>query len=74
MKIFGYTIPQLRKAITAFATPGVVALGVALSTDSPGGETVTSAEWLGVIAAMFITGGFVFSVKNAPKDPPAPVG
>lgn len=69
MKIFGYTIPQVGKALVGFVTPGVIALGVAFSDESAGGSTVTSTEWVGVMLAMLATGGLVFGVKNAPRDP-----
>jgi hypothetical protein len=69
MKIFGYTPAQLKKSIIAFVTPGAVALGVALTTESPGGATVTGAEWLGIAVAMLGTSLLVFKVQNAPADP-----
>lgn len=69
MKIFGFTLPQIKKTIVAFITPGVVALGVALTTGSPGDATVTSAEWLGIAVAMFGTSLLVFNVRNAEVPP-----
>lgn len=74
MKIFGkYTFAQLKKTVAAFVTPGVVALGVALTTGSPGDSTVTSGEWIGIAVAMFGTSILVFNVKNAPVVVPPPV-
>ena len=66
MKIFGYTIPQVYKAIAGFFTPGVIALGVAISTESPGGSSVTPAEMIGIATAMLVTGGLVFMVPPSP--------
>jgi len=66
MNIFGYTIPQVYKAIAGFFTPGIVALGVAIATDSPGGGTITPAEWIGIVLAMVVTGGLVFAVPPSP--------
>ena len=68
MKIFGYTLAQVKKALFAFFTPGVVALGVAVSTESPGGSTITTAEWVGIAVAMLGTGGLVFAAKNASAE------
>lgn len=70
MKIFGYTIPQVYKAIAGFFTPGVVAFGVAITTESPGGAAVTGPEWVGIALAMLITGGLVFAVPPSPTKAP----
>ena len=66
MKIFGYTIPQVYKAIAGFFTPGVIALGVAIATESPGGASVTPVEMVGIVLAMLATGGLVFMVPPSP--------
>ena len=66
MKIFGYSIPQVYKAIAGFFTPGFIALGVAITTESPGGESVTPAEMIGIVLAMLVTGGLVFVVPPSP--------
>ena len=66
MKIFGYTIPQVYKAIAGFFTPGVIALGVAIATESPGGSSVTPVEMVGIALAMLATGGLVFMVPPSP--------
>ena len=52
------------KAITAFITPGVVALVAAVQDGSPGGSSLTTAEWVGIGAACILTGGAVFAVPN----------
>ena len=70
MKIFGYTIPQVYKAIVGFFTPGVIALGVAIATESPGGASVTSAEMIGIALAMLVTGGLVFAAPPSPVKTP----
>lgn len=69
MKIFGFTIPQTRKAWVAVFTPGVVALGAALTESSPGATAITSAEWLAIVISMVGTGGLVFLARNAPHEP-----
>jgi hypothetical protein len=55
------------KAVVAFLTPGIIAFVGALQESSPGGSQVTGVEWGGILAAMFITGGAVYTVPN--KDP-----
>lgn len=70
MKIFGYAVPQVYKAIVGFFTPGIIAFGVAIATESPGGDTVTAAEWVGIVLAMLVTGGLVFTVPPAPYKVP----
>lgn len=52
------------KAFVGFITPGVVALVAAVQDGSPGGSAVTGPEWVGVVAAMVVTGGLVFGVPN----------
>jgi len=62
--------PYLKSAV-AFATPGFIALGVAVQDSSPGGPHVTSAEWVGILVACFVTGAAVWAVPNLPrKEPP----
>ena len=56
------------KAVVAFVTPGVVALGAAFQEGSPGGTSVTSSEWVAVVAAMLVTGGAVFGVPNTDTE------
>ena len=55
------------KAVVGFLTPGVVAFTAALQDGSPGGSQITGAEWGGILAAMFITGGLVYSTPNKDK-------
>ena len=66
MLVFGYAIPQVYKAIVGFFTPGVIALGMAITTESPGGASVTPAEMIGIALAMLATGGLVFAVPPNP--------
>jgi hypothetical protein len=47
------------KGVLAFITPGVTLLVVAVTEASPGGTAVTGAEWVGIGAAMIVTGGVV---------------
>lgn len=54
----------LAKAVVGFVTPGVVALVAAVQDGSPGGSSVTGPEWVGIGAAMILTGGAVFAVPN----------
>ena len=53
-------------------TPGIVALVAAVQDSSPAGQHVSVAEWVGIIAACFITAGAVFAVPNLPRNPPEP--
>ena len=50
---------QYAKAIVAFVVPGVVALVAAITAGSPGGSTITGAEWVGIAAACVLTSGGV---------------
>ncbi|KNX38115.1 hypothetical protein [Luteipulveratus halotolerans] len=52
------------KAVVAFIAPGVVALVAAVQDSSPGGTGVTGPEWVGIGAAMVLTGGAVFGTPN----------
>ncbi len=47
------------KGILAFVTPGVVALVAAVTETSQGGANITGPEWVGIGAAMVITGSVV---------------
>lgn len=69
MKFFGYTPGQVMKAIVAFITPGVIALGTAMQDASAGGSAIVQLEWVGIALAMLVTGGAVFGVKNAEVEP-----
>ena len=60
------------KAVVAFVTPGVVAIGTALTDASPGGTNITAGEWVGALVASLATATVVFSVPNAEADPAAP--
>ena len=60
------------KGILAFITPGVTLLVAAVTEASPGGTQVTGAEWVGIGAAMLVTGGAVtFGPANAPAANPS---
>lgn len=63
------TIKPYLKAVAGFIAPGVVGLAAALQDGSPGGSSVTTAEWVGIAAACLLTGGAVYGVPN--KDPQA---
>lgn len=60
------------KAVLGFITPGVVALVAAVTDASPGGGDVTGPEWVGIVAAMIVTGGLVFGVPNKPEPTELP--
>lgn len=63
------------KAILAFIVPGAVIIGSAVTGDSDGGSTITTAEWVTAVVAMIVTGGAVAAgPANAPKETPAPAG
>jgi hypothetical protein len=55
------------KSIVGFVTPGIVALVAAVQDSSPAKDHITTAEWVGIIAACFITAGAVFAVPNLPR-------
>lgn len=55
------------KAVAAFLTPPLAALGVALTESSDGAGAVTATEWVGIALAALATGGLVYAVPN--KDP-----
>ena len=57
------------KAIVAFFAPGAVAIGTAVTESSPGGETITVAEWVGAVVACVVTAAAVYGVPN--RDPEA---
>lgn len=64
-------LAQYWKGILAFITPGVTLLVTAVTEASPGGTQVTGAEWVGIGAAMIITGGVVtFGPANQPAANP----
>lgn len=56
------------KAALGFITPGVVALVAAVQDASPGGAAVTGPEWVGIGAAMVLTGGAVYLTPNKSAD------
>lgn len=74
MRLFGYTLPQIKKAVWGFMAPIVPTLLMALQQNSAGGTTITTGEWLTIAAAAFGVGGGVFALTNddpAPKRPGA---
>lgn len=52
------------KAVVAFAVPIAVALVTSLLPGSDGGSTITSNEWLTILAAGGLTGAGVYVKKN----------
>jgi hypothetical protein len=52
------------KAVVAFVAPGAVALTAAVQDTSPGGEAVTTGEWVTAACACFITAAAVYAVPN----------
>jgi hypothetical protein len=68
-------LAQYWKGILAFITPGVTLLVTAVTAvteTSPGGTHVTGAEWVGIGAAMIVTGGVVtLGPANQPAANPA---
>ena len=65
MKLTREHVAYVRKGLIA-AAGALAALGLALTEASPGGEAVTSAEWVGVATAALTALGVVV-VKNGPK-------
>jgi hypothetical protein len=60
------------KAIVAFVTPGLVALGAALVDTSDAGSGVSGREWVGIALACLATAGVVAAVPNARQSDPPP--
>ena len=58
-------LAEYRKAIAAFATPGIIIIIASLTPASDGGSTITISEWLYVILAILGTGTIVAAVPNA---------
>lgn len=58
-------LAEYRKAIAAFATPGIIIVIASLAPVSDGGEKITLAEWLYVILAVLGTGAAVTAIPNA---------
>lgn len=58
MKILG----NAWKAITAAVVPGAVVLAGALTEGSPGGSSVTTAEWVLIAIAVLTSGGATYVV------------
>lgn len=63
-------LAQYWKAILGFITPGVVALGVAVTDDSAAGSDITRTEWVGIVVAMLLTGTAVAVKRNGPSNDP----
>lgn len=57
-------IQPIAKAVVGFVAPGVVAAVAAVQDGSPGGAAITMPEWVGIVAAMVLTGGAVYAVPN----------
>ena len=62
-------IKPYAKAVAGFIVPFAGAIVTAVAEKSPGGEAITSAEWIAAIALAVTTGGAVFTVPN--RDPKA---
>ena len=58
-------LAEYRKAIAAFATPGIIIIIASLTPASDGGSTITISEWLYVILAVLGTGTAVAAIPNA---------
>ena len=58
---------RIAKAITAALLAGYGIFELATTTDSAGGDGVTSAEWVRVAVAAVVAGLGVWAVPNADK-------
>ena len=67
MALFSSVAPYA-KAIVGFITPGVVILAGALLDASPGGGSITPAEWAAVAVACLTTGTVVYATPNKQPD------
>lgn len=57
------------KAVVAFLVPFLTQIVAALATQSDGGSSITTSEWLTALLTSLAAGGVVFAVPN--KDPQA---
>ena len=56
------------KAVFGFVAPGVALLGAAVTEQSPGGSSITTAEWVTAVIACVVTASAVWAApKNAEK-------
>jgi len=61
-------IAPYAKAIVGFFAPAASALIAATQSATPGGEAITSTEWLVAILTAFVTGSIVWAVPNKDRD------
>jgi hypothetical protein len=60
-------IKPYAKAVVAFLVPTAGSLVGAMQDASPGGSTVTAAEWIGALIIGVTSSGFVYGTPN--RDP-----
>lgn len=61
------------KAIAAFVSTGAATVVAALLIGSDGGTSITSTEWIGIVATTLVaTAGVFLAPKNKPADPAEP--
>lgn len=58
------------KAVVAFVAPGAVLIGQAVTEGSPGGTSITPAEWVAAAVACLVTSGVVYAVPNRARTVP----
>ena len=61
--------PRYWKAIVAFVAPGAVLIGSAVLESSPGGSSITTAEWVTAAVACVVTSSTVAAKSNATRNP-----
>lgn len=67
MRTFLAYILWLKKAILAFISPGAVVIGSAVLEKSPGGTSITTAEWITAAVACIVTSAAVGAATNGPR-------
>jgi general stress protein CsbA len=59
------------KAIAGAIAPGVVVIVASVTSQSEGGSTITTSEWVTAVAAIILTGASVYAAP--PNDYSTPV-
>jgi hypothetical protein len=54
------------KAVVGFVAPGAILIGSAVTEQSPGGTTITGAEWITAAVTCVVTSAAVWGFKNTP--------
>ncbi|WP_109507367.1 hypothetical protein [Nocardioides speluncae] len=55
---------RVAKGLVAFAAPGAVLIGAAVTEASPGGSSITTAEWVTAAVTCVVTSAAVWRTPN----------